>query len=155
MLWTDAICIDQHNLEGRKRQVRLVDYIHTHAPTVLIWLGRGTAEVEKTFAETFVGYKDPFRKNWARNREERYCDWVCKRSYWTRLWVIQEIGLSKNLRFCIGRSSQSWDYFLRSLKHYRCGDAFDYEYDLIENLDRNRKGRHGGENRLEKLLEDF
>jgi hypothetical protein len=48
MLWADAICIDQRNLEER---------IYTRASTVLIWLGCGTAEVEKTFAE-INSYKD-------------------------------------------------------------------------------------------------
>jgi hypothetical protein len=164
MLWADAICIDQGNLEERKRQVGLMDYIYSRASTVLIWLGRGTAEVEKTFAE-IVHFEDkwaPFRDKWVpfrnqrvRTKEEKYCDWVCKRSYWTRLWVIQEIGLSKNLRVCIGRSSRPWDDFLHCLNYHRRDGDFDYEYGLINNLDKKRKGRHGSGNRLEKLLEDF
>jgi hypothetical protein len=151
MLWADAICIDQRNLEERKRQVGLMDYIYTRASTVLIWLGCGAAEVEKTFAE-INSYKDWLVK--VSTKEKKYCDWVCKRSYWTRLWVIQEIGLSKNLRVCIGRSSRPWDDFLRCLNRHSSGN-FHYENDLINNLDRKRKGRHGSENNLEKLLEDF
>jgi hypothetical protein len=115
---------------------------------------------KKMFAE-IKSYKDRFAKvriknfGKVRTKEEKYCDWVCKRSYRTRLRVIQEIGLSKKLRVCIGRSSRPWDDFLRCLnRHRRYGD-FDYEYGLINNLDRTRKGRHGSENRPEKLLEEF
>jgi hypothetical protein len=155
MLWADAICIDQRNLEERKRQVGLMDYIYSRASIVLIWLGCGTAEVEKTFADNWKSPISSFKDDWVWTKEEKYCEWVCTRSYWTRLWVIQEIGLSKNLEVCIGRSSRPWDDFLRCLKHHRRRGDFDYEYGLINNLDKKRKGRHGSENRLEKLLEDF
>jgi hypothetical protein len=161
MLWADAICIDQRNLDERKRQVGLMDYIYIRASTVLIWLGCGTADVENTFNKIFQNptFEDP--KYYSRiclgcgTEQKKYCEWVCKRSYWTRLWVIQEIGLSKDLRVCIGRSSRPWDTFLRCLNHHRHDSDFDYAYGLINNLDEKRKGRHRSENGLEKLLEDF
>lgn len=90
MLWADAICIDQGNLDERKRQVGLMDYIYTRASTVLIWLGRGTPEVRQGFAEAsealhplYFSYSQSF------DRDRRICQswqqWVYTRSYWTRL----------------------------------------------------------------------
>jgi hypothetical protein len=155
MLWADAICIDQRNLEERKRQVGLMDYIYTRASTVLIWLGCGTAEVENTFNEIFLNPQCANGMRYCGIEVKNFCAWVCKRSYWTRLWVIQEIGLSKDLRVCIGRSSRPWDTFLRCLNHHKHDADFDYAYGLINNLDKKRKDRHGSENRLEKLLKDF
>jgi len=161
MLWADAICIDQSNLQERKRQVGLMDYIYTRASTVLIWLGRGTAEVQKAFEDDLDRntFKSPSLAKRGeelarrRTRRQKWCQWVCERSYWTRLWVIQEIGLSKNLKVCIGRRSRLWDNFLNCLRYKNYGQS--YEYDLIYKLDKKRKGRHGRDNRLEKLLEDF
>jgi hypothetical protein len=73
MLWADAIWVDQRNLEERKRQVGLMVYIYTRASTVFIGLGRGTAEVEKTSAESGVPYDSAWTKECG--------DWVLKRSY--------------------------------------------------------------------------
>lgn len=170
MLWADAICIDQSNLDERKRQVGLMDYIYTRASTVLIWLGRGTPEVQKGYLEVSKSMDFPLylsskqRQSVARNKQscQNWQQWVYRRSHWTRLWVIQEIGLSKRLRVCIGRQSESWDCFLRclELKHFKrrgygTDDEYEYEHNLICKLDEKRKGRHGSDNRLERLLEDF
>jgi hypothetical protein len=105
MLWADAICINRGNLEERKRQVGLMDYIYTRASTVLIWLGRGTPEVQEVFAKKFKPLKRPTfpttkqkeELDRAATKRKRWCQWVYQRTYWTRLWVIQEVGLSKKI----------------------------------------------------------
>lgn len=38
VLWIDAICIDQENMDERNHQVRLVGKIYTGATTILVWL---------------------------------------------------------------------------------------------------------------------
>lgn len=43
-LWIDAICIDQHNLDERAQQVRIMGRIYAQAACVLVWLGRGASE---------------------------------------------------------------------------------------------------------------
>jgi hypothetical protein len=58
------------------------------------------------------------------------------------------------MRVCIGGLSKSWDNFLVCLDKYK-NNKHKYEDDLIRKLDQKRKGRHGRDNRLEKLLEDF
>lgn len=167
MLWADAICIDQDSLDERKRQVGLMDYIYTRASTVLIWLGRGSTAVQEGFLKASeTRFRAPFSLASAETRQSidkrrRICPswehWVYTRSYWTRLWVIQEIGLSKALRVCIGRHSRSWDNFLRCLNinQLNTSSGHTQKYDLIKKLDGKRKGRHGSDNRLEKVLEDF
>ncbi len=47
LLWADAICIDQSNLEERRYQVGLMPFIYSRADCVLVWLGQpGLPEVE-------------------------------------------------------------------------------------------------------------
>ena len=36
---------------------------------------------------------------------------ICGNSYWTRLWIVQEIGLARSLRICWGRDHIEWDDF--------------------------------------------
>jgi hypothetical protein len=95
VLWADAICIGQGNLEERKRQVGLMDYIYTRASTVLIWLGRGTAEVQKIFAEKFMGLEGRFYLTEKQKEElEKWCRWVYQRTYW-----YQVVGNTGNWSF--------------------------------------------------------
>lgn len=42
LLWIDALCINQADVEERSHQVSFMDEIYREAHTVLIWLGPGT-----------------------------------------------------------------------------------------------------------------
>ena len=42
IVWVDALCIDQDNLEERSRQVRLMRAIYSKALRVVVWLGQDT-----------------------------------------------------------------------------------------------------------------
>jgi hypothetical protein len=41
ILWVNALCIDQQNLEERSQQVRMMSRIYEHCKRALIWLGEG------------------------------------------------------------------------------------------------------------------
>jgi len=149
VLWADAICIDQSNSEERKRQVRLMDAVYTRAAKVLIWLDGADQRIYSAFKSGLT--------NLGSNDEKRYCTWVCGHLYWTRLWIIQEVTLSRDLKVCIGRHSEKWETFLESLsQHALEGDqTLRRQFRVIKNLDQKRRGRLNDESRLEKLLEDF
>ncbi|KAE9362895.1 hypothetical protein N431DRAFT_281813, partial [Stipitochalara longipes BDJ] len=83
VLWADAICIDQSNLEEWKRQVRLMDAVYTRASRVLIRLDGSDRRIQSMFESGSI------------TDEKRYCTWVCGHAYWTRLWIIQEVTLSR------------------------------------------------------------
>jgi hypothetical protein len=151
VLWADAICIDQSNLEERKRQVRLMDAVYVRAARVLIWLDGADQRIHSAFKSGLT--------NLGSNDEEHYCTWVCGHIYWTRLWIIQEVTLSRDLRVCIGRHSEKWETFLESLSHHvktlAGHQTLRRQIGVIKNLDQKRRGRLNDESRLEKLLEDF
>lgn len=44
MLWIDAICVNQSDLEERSRQVQKIGMIFGFTKRVIFWLGRPTAE---------------------------------------------------------------------------------------------------------------
>lgn len=144
ILWVDAICIDQSNSVEKQYQVALMGYIYHRAKCVLIWLGCAP-RFEKLLNPALFWKPDDSLHNDTQS-------WIFGHRYWKRLWIIQEIGLSRNLRVCIGGSSYAWDDFISKLRR-------DYDYGnrgtYIENLHQKRRGRHGSSNRLEALLEDF
>ncbi|KAH9212848.1 heterokaryon incompatibility protein-domain-containing protein, partial [Leptodontidium sp. 2 PMI_412] len=105
-LWIDAICIDQHCIDERNHQVRHMSAIYSSAHRVLVWLGQGTdrgADALRTIASINLELEryDNSHPNSVRHSSPvpwepiRY---MCNNSYWTRLWIVQEIGLARNLR---------------------------------------------------------
>ncbi|KAH9203637.1 heterokaryon incompatibility protein-domain-containing protein [Leptodontidium sp. 2 PMI_412] len=49
VLWVDAICINQFDLEEKNIQVPLMKDIYSKASVVLIWLGRGSEETDRAW----------------------------------------------------------------------------------------------------------
>jgi hypothetical protein len=104
LLWIDAICIDQGNLEERNRQVKLMGQIYSDANEVLAWLGNRHDTMAVAFdflsEKAFEG-----QDNW----QHRTCTyqspderWNALReffdlTYWTDRWIVQEIVVAKNV----------------------------------------------------------
>ena len=161
-LWVDAICIDQQNLQERTSQVRLMDFIYTRAQRVLIWLGLprpGFEQFKKNWA-TFPTdilnsaqlnlfedsvFEDPGKWNF-------FEEWLFENDYWNRVWIVQEIGLSRKLAVCTGYGTIQWEDFFPAISRFK---AWNNKFLLIETLNEKRAHRHGDSNRLETLLEDF
>lgn len=47
VLWVDAVCIDQSNIDERSAQISLMRRIYSEAGTVLVWLGEATSEIDE------------------------------------------------------------------------------------------------------------
>jgi hypothetical protein len=144
VLWADAICIDQSNFQERTYQVGLMDYIYTRASCVLVWLGtchqlegQGVDERQLRTCPSGSEYRS-------------FLEFLVAHKYWTRLWVIQEVALSMNLKVCVGILSFDWRDFMNIIS-----SELWRSHGTIEQLDSKRKGRHTQSNRLEVLMEDF
>ncbi|KAM0351775.1 hypothetical protein ACHAPU_002287 [Fusarium lateritium] len=63
VLWIDAICIDQNNLEERGGQVALMDLIYSKAQKVVIWLGATSKVMDsasgRPVSDLFFDYLQP------------------------------------------------------------------------------------------------
>lgn len=121
-LWIDAICIDQRNKQERSLQVQKMGEIYSTASKVLVWLGK---LVEKEEAEMGI-LPDHMRAIWTSLREasssssaslnssdneqsntskavsitgdDRLTAFgaICNRSWFTRIWVLQEHMLASS-----------------------------------------------------------
>ncbi|KAL8404434.1 hypothetical protein RB594_009328 [Gaeumannomyces avenae] len=124
-VWADAVCINQDNLDERGQQVAMMGHLYTSASLVYSFLGTDgfiplAMDTMRTLAEFLL---------WGMVREYKPAEWLQQRPglhahdlpreeramipnacwkaledftrlrYWTRMWIFQEIVLSKRLFF--------------------------------------------------------
>lgn len=115
--WVDAICINQEDIFERGHQVNLMEAIFTGATCVIAWLGI-EADESKVAISTI---RSQFR-SYAGGRETHPDDWLLRwafrclscRSYWSRMWIVQEFILPKNLLLLCGEDGAWWEDLVAS-----------------------------------------
>ncbi|KAG4438506.1 hypothetical protein IFR05_006029 [Cadophora sp. M221] len=120
-MWVDALCINQNNIPERNAQVSIMGSIYATASGVLIWAGEeadGSTEAMKAISavpsqsrhlDPERGFDPMYNPLYIRHEEEFVA--LCRRPYWGRLWVIQEVCLAARLKIHCGPASVSWDAF--------------------------------------------
>jgi hypothetical protein len=112
LYWVDQICVDQNKISERNHQVSLMKEIYARATTVLVWLGASELLPDiETEAVEFIrkpSWKDPTAR-----AKMGYLD-LCKRSYWKRMWIVQEIMLAQRVQVQSGQHTFFFEQFLRS-----------------------------------------
>ena len=128
MLWIDQICVNQHNLPERASQVRLMARIFENATETIIRLGKededtsvafeciqdlsaATEELDTMSAE-WGSY--PISKTLVEGPRRPLLD-LLARSWFSRLWALQEAVLGAAPRFVCGTHSASWDEFSKAV----------------------------------------
>jgi hypothetical protein len=96
-LWIDQLCIDHSNIVERNHQVQLMAKIYTGAVGVIAWLGRPP----KVEPHELYKMEDT-------NPDERPLLYLGKSKYWSRLWIIQELVLGKQVTILYGHEALTW-----------------------------------------------
>jgi hypothetical protein len=114
-LCIDAICINQDSTREKNFQVRQMGTIYLQAKNVLIWLGRPPPHLcgwEKQHAERIafntisrLSRLSPDPSSWDPEDKLEVAELdgllnICRLEYWTRIWIIQEVGLASNASVC-------------------------------------------------------
>jgi hypothetical protein len=125
--WIDALCINQSDLEEKSKQVRLMGDVYSSARVVVAWLGEPADDSyramqfiatiyneikkynlhgldpahERSYMDQFPSFKHYNTPNWVAFQN------FLKRPYFSRLWVIQEIVLSRRTIFACGEMTTS------------------------------------------------
>lgn len=101
VVWVDAICIDQNDTTERSHQVGLMRDIYSRASSVFIFLGNDGHEptldgalMSRMSEKCFYGGPS-VQLFWESSRDLEGLKALFERPYWSRLWVIQEVLLSK------------------------------------------------------------
>jgi hypothetical protein len=110
VLWVDALCINQEDDKERGHQVFQMGTIYSHASQVCVWVGLADSFAEGAFRllsrkETMGGIKRGIIKH-----PEDWYDMAefCKREYWDRLWIIQEVVLARKIEVYCGHLHFPW-----------------------------------------------
>lgn len=131
LMWVDALCINQHDLNERSSQVLLMKDIFSSAERVLIYLGpEHPGDIDAV---------ERIQHNEVPNSEEDAhvllgrIESVCQRPWFGRVWVAQELALSqKDPNVYLGTMTIPWSRF--------------YEY--IVNLERRKPAALDGHPRM-------
>lgn len=130
LLWIDAICINQQDLEERSRQVRLMSHIYSKAARVVVWVGPQSGDsdmaidcieiiashVEVNYVSSPQLYALTAELHWADVNEllrisRAEYDALYRfysRSWFERLWVWQEVLLATDVLVLCGSRLITW-----------------------------------------------
>ena len=125
-LWIDAICINQEDLAERAAQVKLMDRVYAQAEATLVWLGaedetiklakRATWDIVRFAPIWSLGMIYKFTPEWntsLNDKEIELCfealDSLMERSWFQRVWVIQEVVRAKEIRIICGDQYIPWE----------------------------------------------
>lgn len=138
VVWADAICINQDDLTERGQQVQLMGDIYAKAKEVVIWLGvdlDGDAPVPMDLIKDVNAYFDrgilehprledipqiPAGSPLLDLSRWRGAESLASSPWFTRVWVMQEVGLAATARVLYGRCSIPWAeviQFIMSVDH--------------------------------------
>ncbi|KAK3357951.1 heterokaryon incompatibility protein-domain-containing protein [Lasiosphaeria hispida] len=133
-IWIDAISINQSDLKEKAVQLQLMQDIYRTAMKTVVWLGleaddssavieyiRANAELEPERS------KNPMSNRWLGMTTQndyfytvREPQWLplwtamfhlCARNYWMRMWIIQELSVSRNPVVLCGNDEVKWADF--------------------------------------------
>ncbi|KAF2656886.1 HET-domain-containing protein [Lophiostoma macrostomum CBS 122681] len=113
LLWIDAICINQNNLQERARQVRIMSEIYSRAAKVLVILGASNANYGPLFEELAAADEELLRTGDC-DREPpseavlRLLEDLFQHSWFKRVWVLQEVCSKSSVQFFCGSASFSY-----------------------------------------------
>jgi hypothetical protein len=151
--WIDAICINQNDVHEKNKQIRIMPHIYFRAKTVLVWLGK------KQVPENLIGMPKS-------SEEFRLHKTIYHDEYWTRLWIIQEIGKATQLQVCYvlgltvtesSSRSLEWNQLIQDIEsHYTRHASDGGGQGMTEGpirLDRQLRGKYTGSHSLLSLIE--
>lgn len=139
--WADAICINQSDYLERGHQVKQMALIYSTAERVLVWLGPNNPfeffgdlveEQVSTLTDHFFGrIKDTSNQESSRSSTpesdvslESYNFWsgfseLLDRPWFSRLWVVQEVGLARSALALFGDKEIDFDHLILLIKKVR------------------------------------
>ncbi len=113
-LWVDAICIDQNNSEEKETQIQLMGRIYEQAEMTYLWLGPAAEDSDTAmdFLASSAGRTDTMDEINALSPPFSALRALYARTWWTRIWVVQEALLSRNAIFKCGHKEVPMDTFV-------------------------------------------
>jgi len=138
-LWIDAICINQADNAEKDKQVVLMRRIYVSARRVLIWLGPSSGDsweammlipkllrakdiqAAKNSTKRFIemGTQDKKDLGLPLDMNSAYpaLGALLKRTWFTRMWIIQEVAVSREAILVCGNQDCTWADFIAAMDY--------------------------------------
>ncbi|KAF5584290.1 heterokaryon incompatibility 6 OR allele [Fusarium pseudoanthophilum] len=134
LLWVDAICINQSNVQEKSQQVSMMGETFKRAVGVISWLG--PAKDDSDLAMDLLSNKASLEAKLPSldrdSRELKALVSLCHRRYWRRVWIIQELYLAKSYVVWCGAKSIPESEFDKSVATLNGASNAHYK-DFIDN----------------------
>lgn len=115
-LWVDAICINQLNPKERSQQVRLMGSIYAAATNTVIYLGESDPYSDRAM-EALRDVSSLYTLTYDETIKNCIVSSILSRTWFTRVWVLQELALSQNPIIQCGQSRVNWGRLPSFLSH--------------------------------------
>lgn len=109
-VWVDFLCINQQDCEERSIQIRKMSTIFKKAKQVAVWLG-DELEIEEDDITSLSAEGAKIAYHALSFSAQRALTQLLSRSYWTRIWIIQELAAASSIIILCGRHKLSWEIF--------------------------------------------
>lgn len=127
LLWVDYVCIDQQNIQEKNSQVTQMFQVYSKASVVVIWLGEhdDNSETAVNILKDFETHPDTILWLTSSSREQGHVKslinvWkLCSRSFFSRIWVIQEVLAAATPTLYCGDSTVSYHTLIKFCKAAR------------------------------------
>jgi hypothetical protein len=118
-LWVDALCINQSDLGEKGTQVAMMGNIYVAADRTVIHLGRPDRTDDSVLRNLELYFRQPVVQDQDSTQLESLHEQAVKSilsaPWFRRVWILQELVLSKEPLVQCGRHRVSWDGFCRLL----------------------------------------
>ena len=109
--FVDALCTNQDDYEEKASQVKLMGQIYRDAEVVIAWIQR--EPFHPIGSMRFVYDEEPETPEADQDDSLEYLKTLVLHStYWSRLWIVQEVLLAKRLTIRIGKAEVEWTNLL-------------------------------------------
>lgn len=100
VLWADALCINQKDKQERSQQVTIMGNIYSKARLVLACMGASPDRSGSRIASLLANYAPVTQRTAPPTNDPRWQSFgpLLQKSWFTRAWVLQEVGLARNPR---------------------------------------------------------
>lgn len=120
-IWVDALCINQPDIQEKNSQIPLMHKIYTSAQRTFCWVGQLTSEL----SDAFDAFTDLIREFVSKSQDQQEGEDLMQSididlvamiprmshlfysQYWTRVWIVQEVVLSKDTLLVSGTKALS------------------------------------------------
>jgi hypothetical protein len=139
IIWVDALCINQENNPEKNHQVRQMGSIYASAHQVIVWLGEeeDARHAYQSLTEFITKSKgipsEDSIKIWAGADfadAKMACDSLFARSWWTRMWTLQEVIHDRSVAVYMGSFQIDFDDLCSKFQFYQ-GIKLVFEKELL------------------------